>query len=102
MFLGGTPMKNFAIPTLILGLLAFASAHAAEAVEETEEQTTGKSLGGMNGMMIGAIGGPLGMLIGAGVGALFGGSAQEAAGLGERDHEAEGADGEQKVLHAPN
>ncbi|WP_240931667.1 hypothetical protein [Azotobacter chroococcum] len=96
-------MKNFGAPALALtlSLLTFGSPHAAEASRE-EEQTTGKSLGGMNGMMIGAIGGPIGMLIGAGIGALFGGEAQEASGLGERNYEADGVDGERKALRAPN
>ncbi|WP_349568821.1 hypothetical protein [Azotobacter salinestris] len=95
-------MKNFAILTLILSLSTLGCAHATEAVKETEDQTTGRSLGGMNGMMIGAIGGPLGMLIGAGIGALFGGTAQEAAGLSERSYESGDSDGESKALRTPN
>ncbi|WP_238995949.1 hypothetical protein [Azotobacter chroococcum] len=86
-------MKNFGAPALALtlSLLTFGSPHAAEASREIEEQTTGKSPGGMNGMMIGA-----------GIGALFGGEAQEASGLGERNYEADGVDGERKALRAPN
>lgn len=84
-------MKNFAVLALILSLSALGSAHATEAVRKSEDRTTGKSLGGMNGM-----------LIGAGLGALFGGCAQEAAGLSERDYEGEGAGGERKVLRVPN
>lgn len=82
-------MKNFGAPALalILSLLTFGSPHAAEASREIEEQTTGKSPGGMNGMLIGA---------------LFGGEAQEASGLGERNYEADGVDGERKALRAPN
>ncbi|GAB3395355.1 hypothetical protein [Azotobacter armeniacus] len=95
-------MKNFAIQALALSLLTLGSVHATEVVKETEDQTTGKSLGGMNGMMIGAIGGPVGMLIGAGIGALFGGEAQEAAGLSEHAYEVESTDSERKVLRAPN
>lgn len=95
-------MKKFGILALTLSLSSLGSVHAAEVAKEGEEQTTGKSLGGMNGMMVGAIGGPIGMLIGAGVGALFGGSAQEAAGLSERTDEVEGEDGERKVLRSPD
>jgi len=82
-------MKNFGAPALALtlSLLTFGSPHAAEASREIEEQTTGKSPGGMSGMLIGA---------------LFGGEAQEASGLGERNYEADGVDGERKALRAPN
>ncbi|TBW38598.1 hypothetical protein E0E54_04585 [Azotobacter chroococcum] len=89
MLLGGTAMKNFGAPALalILRLPTFDSPHAAEASREIEEQTTGKSPGGMNGMLVGA---------------LFGGEAQEASGLSERNYEADGVDGERKALRAPN
>ncbi|SEI44428.1 hypothetical protein SAMN04244579_00500 [Azotobacter beijerinckii] len=90
---------------LTLTLLAAGSVHAAEVLEETKDHTTGKSVGGMNGMMIGAIGGaiggPIGMLIGAGIGALFGGEAQEAAGLSDRAYKVRTADGKEKVVRSP-
>jgi len=94
-------MKKLGTLALTLTLLAAGSAHAAEVLEETKDHTTGKSVGGMNGMMIGAIGGPIGMLIGAGIGALFGGEAQEAAGLSDRAYKVRTADGKEKVVRSP-
>ncbi|AJE23291.1 hypothetical protein [Azotobacter chroococcum] len=93
-------MKKLGTLALTLMLLAAGSVNAAEVLEETKDQTTGKSVGGMNGMMIGAIGGPIGMLIGAGVGALFGGEAQEAAGLSDRAYKVRTADGKEKVVRS--
>jgi len=95
-------MKKLASLTLTLALLAAGSVNAAEILEETRDQTTGKSTGGMTGMMIGAVGGPIGALIGAGIGALFGGEAQDAAGLSERAYKVRTADGSEKVMRSPN
>jgi len=95
-------MKKLGTLALTLSLLAAGGVNAAEVLEETRVQTTGKATGGMSGMMIGAVGGPIGMLIGAGVGALFGGEAQEAAGLGERAYKVRTADGSEKVMRSPN
>ena len=94
-------MKKLGTLALTLALLAAGSVNAAEVLEETKDQTTGKSVGGMNGMMIGAIGGPIGMLIGAGIGALFGGEAQEAAGLSDRAYKVRTADGAEKIVRSP-
>ncbi|TBW12243.1 hypothetical protein E0E50_04865 [Azotobacter chroococcum subsp. isscasi] len=95
-------MKKLGTLALTLTLLAAGGAHAAEVLEETKDQTSGKSVSGMSGMMVGAIGGPIGMLVGAGIGALFGGEAQDAAGLSERAYKVRTADGEEKVLRSPN
>lgn len=53
-------------------------------------------------MMIGAVGGPVGALIGAGIGALFGGEAQDAAGLSDRAYKVRTAEGDVKELRSPN
>ncbi|GAB3467210.1 hypothetical protein [Azotobacter salinestris] len=95
-------MKRFATLTLTLALLATGSVQAAEVLEEAKDQTAGKSVGGMSGMMIGAIGGPIGALVGAGIGALFGGEAQDTAGLSERAYKVRTAGGKEKVLRSPD
>ncbi len=93
-------MKKLRPLALTFTLLTAGSVNAAEVLEETKDQTSGKSTGGMTGMMIGAIGGPIGALIGAGVGALFGGTAQDAAGLSDRAYKVRTADGKEKIVRS--
>jgi len=93
-------MKKLGTLVLTATLLAASAANAAEVLEEVDVQATGKSTGSMTGMMIGGIGGPIGALLGAGIGALFGGTAQETAGLSERAYRVRVADGHEKVVRS--
>lgn len=96
-------MKNSVLTLGLVGLMASASAHAAEVIKPAKDNVVGNGVGALSGLMVGGVaGGPLGGVVGAGLGWMLGGQAQDVSGLSQNAYEIQEDSGEVKRVRSPS